>query len=157
MMKAHLLLQELCCKEEGWDDTLTDDLKEKWQKWLTELAEVQQVTIPRVVAAIIDKDQPIILHGFGDASEDGYCAVICLVVDNESDKSCNISTAKAKLTPLKKKSTLRLELIAGRTLEKLVNTVKMPWMNGILCKQTCGWIVKLFCVGWKTEGNGRYL
>ena len=124
MMKASLLFQELCLKEVGCDDSLTDEQKEKWRKWLTELAEVQQVTIPRAVAVIIDKDQPIILHGFCDASEGGYCVVIYLVVDNEDAKSCNILTAKTRLTPLEKKSILRLELIAGRTMAKLVNTGK---------------------------------
>ena len=124
MMKAHVLLQELCHKEVGWDDPLTDKQKENWRKWLTELAEVQQVTIPRFVAVIADKDLPIIFHGFGDASEDKYCAVIYLVVDNEGEKSCNILTAETRLAPLKKKSIPRLELMAGGTLAKLVNTVE---------------------------------
>ena len=124
MMKARLLLQELCRNEVGWDDPLTDEQKENWRKWLTELAEVRRVTIPRVVAVIVDKDQPIILHGFGDASKDGYCAVIYLVVDNEGEKSCNILTAKTRLAPLKKRSIPRLKMIAGRTLAKLVNTVE---------------------------------
>ena len=118
MMKALPLLQKLCLNEVGWDDPLTDEQKENWRKWLTELAEVQRVTIPRAVAVIVDKEQPIILHGFGDASKDGYCAVIYLVADNEGEKSCNILTAKTRLAPP------RLELIAGRTLAKLVNTVE---------------------------------
>ena len=54
MMKTHLLLQELCHSEVGWDDPLTDEQKENWRKWLTELAEVWRVTIPRVVAVIVD-------------------------------------------------------------------------------------------------------
>ena len=119
---------------------------------MTELAEVQRVTIPRVVAVIVDKDQPIFLHGFGDASKDGYCAVIYLVADNEGEESCNILTVKTRLAPLKKRSIPRLEHWQSYLIQW-----KMPWMNGILCKQTCGWIVKLFCIGWKTEGNGRYL
>ena len=94
------------------------------RKWLTELAEVRRVTIPRVVAVIVDKDRPIILHGFGNASKDGYCAVIYLVVDNEGEKRCNILTAKTRLSPLKKRTIPRPELIVGRRLAKLVNTVE---------------------------------
>ena len=42
-------------------------------------------------------------------------------MDNEGKKSCNILTAKTRLAPLKKRN---IELIAGRTLVKLVNTVE---------------------------------
>ena len=64
------------------------------------------------------------LHGFGDASKQAYCAVIYLVQQQFSGTYARLTTSKTRVAPIKPKSIPRLELMAGRILAALMDTVQ---------------------------------
>ena len=41
------ILQDLCYHKVGWDDSIPEDIKVKWEKWRSDLLEVQCISIPR--------------------------------------------------------------------------------------------------------------
>ena len=41
VMKAKLLLQELCRKKQGWDDDINEHEKQQWLRWLEDLPRLE--------------------------------------------------------------------------------------------------------------------
>ncbi|KRY38733.1 Retrovirus-related Pol polyprotein from transposon TNT 1-94 [Trichinella spiralis] len=65
------------------------------------------------------------LHGFGDASEAAYAAVVYLrAVKTPDDVQVSFVTAKSRVAPLKKLSTPRLELMVALLCARLVCHVR---------------------------------
>lgn len=72
-LKAKIILQEMCRRGTGWDDPLTDELRLKWEQWRSDLAHLDNVTIPRTYSpAGFGKVLKAELHPFSDASTRGY-------------------------------------------------------------------------------------
>ena len=64
------------------------------------------------------------LHGFGDASERAYCAMVYLVYHTaDSQAHASLVASKTRVAPLKQLSIPRLELMSVRILAQLMNTV----------------------------------
>ena len=62
------------------------------------------------------------LHGFSDASEDAYSAVIYLqMIDSLRDIHISLVTSKTKVSPIKRQSIPRLELCGALLLARLLN------------------------------------
>lgn len=73
LLDGKSILQELCRCEVGWDDPIPDKVKAKWEKWRSDLLEVQRITTPRCYRP--DNFGRVInaqLHHFSDASVKGY-------------------------------------------------------------------------------------
>ena len=64
------------------------------------------------------------LHGFGDASQRAYCAMVYLVYHQTSGVYSSLLAAKPRVAPVKKLTILRLELTSARILAKPSTTVK---------------------------------
>ena len=124
VIATKVLFQKLCEDKLDWDSEIPPDLAQKWFNYLNELNNVI-VSIPRFcfrnmsVAAVTN----ITLHGFSDSSERAYCAVIYAQVKNNDSYVSNIIASKTKVTPLKRLSIPRLELLACLLLVNLMETV----------------------------------
>ena len=83
------------------------------------------VTVPRYYH--IHQHTPITLqiHGFSDASEKAYAAVVYLrtVYSNGMVSTC-ILTSKTRVAPMKKQTTPRLELLGATILSRLVHNIQ---------------------------------
>ena len=104
LLDGKSILQELCCREVGWDDPIPDEIKVKWEKWRSDLLEVQRISIPRYYKP--DNFGRVVnaqLHHFSDASVKGYdqCSYLRLVDENQlcygqvqsgTAEACNNST-----------------------------------------------------------------
>ena len=109
------ILQELCLNEGGWDDPITDEVKVEWEKWRSDLLEVQRISIPRCYK--LDNFGRVVnaqLQHFSDGSVKGYgqCSYLRLVNENQR-VHCSFVMDKSRVAPLKPVFIPRLELTAA--------------------------------------------
>ncbi|XP_020556881.2 uncharacterized protein LOC110014410 [Oryzias latipes] len=112
---AKMIQQELCRRKCGWDDTLPQDLRSQWKKWLEELALLSTFEVRRCIKPVgFGKIKCAQLHHFADASECGYGTVTYIRLVNQNDHiHVAILLGKARVTPLKPITIPRLELTAA--------------------------------------------
>lgn len=124
--KAKAFMQQLWLLKIGWDDPLPTPLADKWNGFLSDLPVLKDLLVPRRINAGGKKVQ---LHGFCDASEAGYAAVLYLrTTPNppplQSDPpplaTVTLIAAKSRVAPLKTVSLPRLELCAASLLASLL-------------------------------------
>lgn len=114
ILPAKFILQELCRLKLGWDDKIPDEYESVWLRWLKDLPELSQLSIPRCYKPpdfLVKSNE---LHHFSDASESGYGSVSYLrQVSYDERIHCSLVLGKARVTPLKSISIPRLELTAA--------------------------------------------
>jgi len=74
-LQAKMLMQQLWNKKLDWNEELTGDDLDFWQKWHEELTELAAVTISRCFLGPDDEAVKRELHLFCDASDSGFGAV----------------------------------------------------------------------------------
>ncbi|XP_055537537.1 uncharacterized protein LOC129725566 [Wyeomyia smithii] len=126
IVQAKMFLQELWKGKYSWDEPLSMTLQSQWLEFRNSLDRLDAVSVPRWIAFgknVISCE----LHGFCDASERAYGAVIYLrSVTREGQVSVRLVMAKSKVAPLedlnkrkKKLSIPRLELSSALVLAHL--------------------------------------
>lgn len=102
-----------------WTEEIPEEQKRRWIEFTSQLEALNNVRVNR--HAVIVNPVKIQLHGFGDASEQAYGAVVYL---RSSDAVGNVQVSlicsKSRVSPPKQKSIARLELCAAVLLSKLV-------------------------------------
>ncbi|CAL8133345.1 unnamed protein product [Orchesella dallaii] len=118
-IRAKLLLQELWKLAVSWDEPISTSVREQWEEYQEDMKSIVQVQIPRLItsAAAIRYE----LHGFSDASERAYGAVVYLrtIIDNGT-VSVHLLTSKTRVAPLKQVTLPRLELMGAVLLAELM-------------------------------------
>ena len=115
LLPAKIMLQELCRRNFGWDETVPSDILHHWVRWMEELDmlfewKVERCIKPKGFGNITHAQ----LHHFSDASESGYGTVTYLrMQNNRHDFHVGFLTGKARVTPLKAITIPRLELTAA--------------------------------------------
>ena len=93
ILKAKILLQELCRKRLGWDEKIDKADEQMWQTWLSQLSALEQIEIPRCVLPT-ETMRPMLLsaqlHHFADASSSG-CGVVFYLRTVEIGKKRELS------------------------------------------------------------------
>ena len=98
---------------------------------------MQQVLVPRCVYAGLEEGvTSYVIHGFGDASEKAYCAVVYLVLEVSGDFFPVLLSSKTRVAPLTRQSIPRLELLSGVILARLVSSVKEALASQITIDKT---------------------
>ena len=64
------------------------------------------------------------LHGFGDASNMAFGSNVYARVQKKEETHAELVTSKTRVTPLKKETIPKLELLSALTTPSLINTVK---------------------------------
>ena len=115
IIAGKMIFQELTKLKLGWDDSIPDNLLQKWQKWLAELYSLETVKVPRCVIPGKCKSPFVLqLHHFSDASQSAYGTVTYLrIIDDKGQVHVSFLFSKSKLAPIKVMNIPRLELTAA--------------------------------------------
>ncbi|XP_024868045.1 uncharacterized protein LOC112452177 [Temnothorax curvispinosus] len=130
VVRAKILMQSAWMQRLEWDTPLPPADARVWQELIAELPILEAVRIPRWIG-VGTCDIRFELHGFADASERGFSAVVYLRVTNASDDTqVHLLAAKTRVAPLKQVSLPRLELSAAAlltdTAHHVQDTLKLP-------------------------------
>ena len=118
-----ILFQHLCVQGVNWDDPLEDELLKKWNQLPKELLALSQIRIPRCYISVQKGVLLYQLHGFSDASEKAYAAVIYLrKVYTDGSIDSMLVSSKTRVAPIKRQTIPRLELLGAVILARLMNT-----------------------------------
>ena len=131
IIKVKILLQRLWEQRVDWDDPVPEATYDEWFKWRSELYLLPTKHIPR---CYFDKSTQVAtfqLHGFSDASENAYAAVVYLrITDTFGKTQVSLVSSKTKVAPIKKLTIPRLELCGAYLLAQLLfhiqNVFNMP-------------------------------
>lgn len=145
---AKLLMQELWRKEIPWDAQLDEKTSQDWCQFVKELVTVEEIIIPRWCCY---EGETIEIHGFCDASEKAYGAVVYIRIIKNQEATVTLLQAKSKVAPSKRQLTLpKLELCAASLLAKLIQkTVEALAITEI---QIFAWSDSMITLGW-IKGN----
>ena len=126
ILRAKLILRDLCRKKLGWDDEISAEDQQRWRSWLEELPELEKLTINRCFKPVdFGEITSSELHHFSDASQQGYGAGTYLrIVDNCDKIHCSLVMGKSRLAPLKSVTIPRLELSAAVVATRLDKMVR---------------------------------
>ncbi|GFX07316.1 integrase catalytic domain-containing protein [Trichonephila clavipes] len=112
IMKAKIFIQDFLKIKLDWSEQLPPDAMEKWMNFYQKLAKVNNFKIPRCI--LLPATIRIEIHGFSDASERAYAAVVYIKCFNESGQSqTRLLCSKSRVAPLK---TL--------TIPRFINNIK---------------------------------
>lgn len=115
---GRMLMQQVWSERTGWDQQVPIGIERKWRDLMDQLQQLEVLRIPRWTE--IDCNEEITLHGFADASERAYGAVVYAVIGRDGLRRTRLLSSKARVAPLKKMTIPRLELCAAVLLAKLV-------------------------------------
>ena len=142
------LLQDVHKDNVQWDQELSGSLRDAWFSALEQLRSIGKVEFDRCVEF---SDGEVVLrelHGFSDASKQGYGACVYVrSVLKSGDVKVALLTSKSRVAPLKSETIPRLELLGNLLLARLVASVHkayhLPFHNTFLwtdSKVTLAWI-----------------
>ncbi|XP_045517137.1 uncharacterized protein LOC123709686 [Pieris brassicae] len=137
-----IIFQEVWKQNIKWDDQIPTSILKKWKQFKEEIElSISKIRIPRWLQT--SPDSTLELHGFCDASNKAYAAVIYCRINNK----VSLVAAKTKLVPVKGKISIpRGELCGAVLLTKLFNKVKACLgYNKIKCY---GWTDSMVTLGW---------
>ena len=121
VLPAKLLLQDLCRRQVEWDAEISDSDTVKWEQWLKELPQLENVEINRCYKPTnFGKIISCEVHNFADASNVGYgVATYIRLLNDKNDIHCCLIMGKARVAPLKVITIPRMELTAAMIAVKI--------------------------------------
>ncbi|XP_059225708.1 uncharacterized protein LOC131997872 [Stomoxys calcitrans] len=147
---AKLLMRDIWVSGIDWDDKLSPSLLAKWQDFSNNYPSIEQIVIPRWIDYSPEFDVQI--HGFSDASEKAYAAVVYIRVESPSGVvTTHLLTAKSRVSPLKTLSIPRLELFGGPILSIAENSESETNLSILNRWRRVKAISQQFSTRWKHE------
>lgn len=123
IIRAKILLQQLWLARIDWDDPLPIAIETDWTHYRQGLHAIEEIPISRWVGTHRQQIAAEV-HGFADASQHAYAAVVYLRVTDRAGKThVTLVAAKSKVAPLKVISIPRLELCGAVLLIRLLRAV----------------------------------
>ena len=93
-ISAKMLFQQVCVHKADWDQPLEGDALNKWNQLPKAFETLSQIKIPRCYSTQDKLRTTFELHGFSDASEKAYAAVVYLRTGNKSN--CDVCLVASK-------------------------------------------------------------
>ncbi|XP_035210074.1 uncharacterized protein LOC118184500 [Stegodyphus dumicola] len=125
-IRAKFILQVLWMKKISWDEEIPVDIQKIWLQWCSEVPDLSELRVPRNVLNLnIQVPTDILeLHCFCDASQKAYGAAIYARVVKDNNIEVNLLVSKSRVTPLRKITLPRLELLGALLAARLASKVK---------------------------------
>ena len=121
-VRAKVLMQEIWMAGVDWDEELPENLKVKWEKWVSELPQLSNVAIPGCLRRAYPEN--IELHLFSDASNEAFASVGYLVCRyQDSRPSSRLIASKCRVSPVKAMTIPRLELMGAVLSSRLAQNI----------------------------------
>lgn len=130
VITAKIIMQKIWMEKVAWDDQVSAAIQVQWTKFVTELTELNKISIPRWLGMkAVWKTE---LHTFSDASEAAYVAVVyAKTTTADGNVLIRLVQSKTKVAPLKKLTVPRLELCGAYIAAKLAEVVMNEFENRI--------------------------
>ncbi|XP_073953554.1 uncharacterized protein [Choristoneura fumiferana] len=156
IFRAKILLQKLWLLKLGWDEPTPDEIQTEWQHISEDLPQLSCLRIPRHICKY-KPTSTYSLHGFADASEAGFGAVIYLHELNANGQvNVNLVIAKSKVAPIKNRLTIpKLELSAAALLSQLMTRVSTKLSAHITIDQHTCWSDSTIVLAWLNTSPHR--
>ncbi|XP_062708649.1 uncharacterized protein LOC134288292 [Aedes albopictus] len=157
LVHGKILLQDVWRSGLQWDETVSEELFDRWIRWTSQFPKVGALRIPRCYfeGATVRKYEQLQLHVFVDASEAAFSAVAYFrVVNDQGEPECSIVAAKTKVAPLKPLSIPRLELQAAVLGSRLLSSVQEN--HSVKVRQRFLWSDSATVLAWLRADHRRY-
>ncbi|XP_063823731.1 uncharacterized protein LOC135073478 [Ostrinia nubilalis] len=153
IITSKVFIQRLWIAGMGWDDELPPELLKQWESYRSELNKLINFHIPRWVDTT--NDAKVELHGFSDASNIAYAAVIYIrVIDPIGNVQTHLITAKSKVAPIKQVSIPRLELCGAVLVSNLL--VEVAEVLGVPKSRLHAWTDSTVVLAWLNDHPSRW-
>ncbi|GFU77525.1 integrase catalytic domain-containing protein [Trichonephila clavipes] len=128
-----------------WTDLLPDTINREWRQFVESLQVVNDININRCI--VVEQPEVIELHGFSDASQSAYGAVVyCKSITSDRKMLVHLIASKSRVAPTKQTTIPRLELCAAVLLAKLVHRVKQALKLNVT--NTFFWSDSMIVLSW---------
>ena len=120
---SKMMFQKLWLEVLSWDDPLPVHIQKEWDGFRGTLHLLEKISVERWIGTtdLLSCE----LHGFSDASEQAYGAVVYVkTVDSSNKVTTRLLVAKSRVAPIKQVSLPRLELCGAVLLSKIMKIAK---------------------------------
>ena len=146
-----ILFQRLCIEKVNWDESREGEALAKWNSFIDDLKALKNIRVPRRYT-----NHPMTelstcsyqLHGFSDASERAYSAVVYLRTECDGETQVNIVASKTRVAPIKRQTILRLELLGATLLAQLVHSTLQALQSILQIQETFLWTDSFTVLCW---------
>ena len=143
IIKLKILFQQLCTEKCDWDATVNDDVKEDFEKTISDLKSCESIEINRHYFSSHESQElidSVELHGFSDASMKAYGSCVYIVYRLKTGGIVvSLVAAKTKVAPITGQTIPKLELSAAFILARLISNVKEAIETNIEVRDIICW------------------
>lgn len=151
---AKIFIQNLWRVKLDWDENLSESLISQWDRIYAGFAALNSVRIPRWTGCGSTTER-VELHGFADASNVAYAAVVYLKsVTGCGKTTVTLLAGKSRVAPIKSLSVPWLELSAAVLLAKLLDFVRQSLPGEP--PECCCWTDSSVVLAWVTQHPSRW-
>ena len=132
LLKAKLLLRDLCKMVIEWDKPIKDQFADRWKEINEDLNTIKEKKLPRFIG---NKEAELLC--FCDPSSKAYGTRIYLRCQENGQTIINLIFSKSRIAPLKETSLPRLELLAVLIGTRSINFITQSLQLKIHRKTLC--------------------
>ena len=156
---SKIIFQAICKSKVDWDDPVDSFLHEQWLKLVQDTRKVGVVELKRHYfrgssSADLQSAQ---LHGFADASEKAYGAVVYLRVELISGTVfTQLVSSKTRVAPIDGETIPRMELMGALILARLISTVLTAFKGTLNIDSAFCWLDSQIALWWIWDVNKEF-